>query len=109
MNSVILKETIFQLLTFLNMQLFSYQKGIILSSGMSHWKWVNVIDACDTTRAKLQIFALFLQVLGMERLKLELQSHGLKCGGTLQERASRLFLLKTTPLDKIPKKHLAKK
>ncbi|KAL3750230.1 hypothetical protein ACJRO7_011251 [Eucalyptus globulus] len=40
---------------------------------------------------------------------LELQSRGLKCGGTLQERASRLFLLKTTPLDKIPKKHLAKK
>ncbi|KAI6702603.1 hypothetical protein NL676_011739 [Syzygium grande] len=50
-----------------------------------------------------------MEVLGMERLKLELQSHGLKCGGTLQERASRLFLLKTTPLDKIPKKHLAKK
>ncbi|KAF8032453.1 hypothetical protein BT93_D1386 [Corymbia citriodora subsp. variegata] len=50
-----------------------------------------------------------MEVLGMERLKFELQSRGLKCGGTLQERASRLFLLKTTPLDKIPKKHLAKK
>ncbi|CAH8379397.1 unnamed protein product [Eruca vesicaria subsp. sativa] len=39
-------------------------------------------------------------VLGMERLKIELQSRGLKCGGTLQERAERLFLLKSTPLAK---------
>ncbi|CAL0302172.1 unnamed protein product [Lupinus luteus] len=50
-----------------------------------------------------------LEVLGLERLKSELQSHGLKCGGTLQERAARLFLLKSTPLDKLPKKLLAKK
>ncbi|KAI4328905.1 hypothetical protein L6164_021223 [Bauhinia variegata] len=50
-----------------------------------------------------------LEVLGMERLKSELQSRGLKCGGTLQERAARLFLLKSTPLDKLPKKLLAKK
>jgi hypothetical protein len=49
-----------------------------------------------------------IQVLGMEKLKLELQTRGLKCGGTLQERAARLFLLKTTPLDKLPKKLLAK-
>ncbi|KAJ9539275.1 hypothetical protein OSB04_032008 [Centaurea solstitialis] len=33
-----------------------------------------------------------MEVLGMERLKSELQERGLKCGGTLQERASRLFL-----------------
>ncbi|CAE6142996.1 unnamed protein product [Arabidopsis arenosa] len=50
-----------------------------------------------------------MEVLGMERLKIELQSRGLKCGGTLQERAARLFLLKSTPLDKLPKKLLAKK
>ncbi|KAJ4827855.1 hypothetical protein Tsubulata_013002 [Turnera subulata] len=50
-----------------------------------------------------------LEVLGMERLKTELQSRGLKCGGTLQERAARLFLLKSTPLEKLPKKLLAKK
>ncbi|KAL3815126.1 hypothetical protein ACJIZ3_016394 [Penstemon smallii] len=50
-----------------------------------------------------------LEVLGLERLKLELQARGLKCGGTLQERAARLFLLKTTPLEKLPKKLLAKK
>ncbi|KAI3947217.1 hypothetical protein MKX01_019870 [Papaver californicum] len=50
-----------------------------------------------------------MEVLGMERLKAELQAHGLKCGGALKERASRLFLLKTTPVDKLPKKLLAKK
>ncbi|KAL5563518.1 hypothetical protein UlMin_033265 [Ulmus minor] len=50
-----------------------------------------------------------LEALGMERLKSELQTRGLKCGGTLQERAARLFLLKSTPLDKLPKKLLAKK
>lgn len=50
-----------------------------------------------------------LEVLGMERLKSELQERGLKCGGTLQERAARLLLLKTTPLDKLPKKLFAKK
>ncbi|KAF5208383.1 Replication stress response regulator sde2 [Thalictrum thalictroides] len=50
-----------------------------------------------------------MEVLGMEGLKAELQAHGLKCGGTLQERAARLFLLKTTPLEKLPKKLVAKK
>ncbi|XP_071937360.1 uncharacterized protein [Coffea arabica] len=50
-----------------------------------------------------------LEVLGLERLKSELQARGLKCGGTLQERAARLFLLKTTPVEKLPKKLLAKK
>ncbi|XP_010261574.1 PREDICTED: protein SDE2 homolog [Nelumbo nucifera] len=50
-----------------------------------------------------------MEVLGMERLKTELQTRGLKCGGTLQERAARLFLLKTTPLEMLPKKLLAKK
>ncbi|KAL6615798.1 hypothetical protein ACP70R_038068 [Stipagrostis hirtigluma subsp. patula] len=52
--------------------------------------------------------AVELEALGLEKLKMELQTHGLKCGGTLQERAARLFLLKTTPLDKLPKKLLAK-
>ncbi|KAL6311576.1 hypothetical protein AAG906_025884 [Vitis piasezkii] len=50
-----------------------------------------------------------MEALGLERLKSELQERGLKCGGTLQERAARLFLLKTIPLEKLPKKLLAKK
>ncbi|CAN6483163.1 unnamed protein product [Victoria cruziana] len=49
-----------------------------------------------------------LEILGMEKLKSELQARGLKCGGTLDQRAERLFLLKMMPVDKIPKKHLAK-
>lgn len=53
--------------------------------------------------------AVELEVLGLERLKSELQARGLKCGGTLQERAARLYLLKSTPLEKLPKKLLAKK
>lgn len=49
-----------------------------------------------------------MEVLGLERLKNELQTRGLKCGGSLTERAARLFLLKTTPLEKLHKKHFAK-
>lgn len=57
----------------------------------------------------LSVGGHFWQVLGMERLKAELQSRGLKCGGTLQERATRLFLLKAIPFEKLPKKVLAAK
>jgi len=49
-----------------------------------------------------------MEVLGLERLKSELQIRGLKCGGSLTERGGRLFLLKTTPLEKLHKKHFAK-
>nr|XP_056708795.1 splicing regulator SDE2 [Euleptes europaea] len=35
-----------------------------------------------------------LEALGLEKLKLELMALGLKCGGTLQERAARLFLVR---------------
>lgn len=49
-----------------------------------------------------------LEVLGMDRLKEELQQRGLKCGGSLSERAGRLFLLKETPLSNLDKKHFAK-
>lgn len=32
-----------------------------------------------------------VELLGLEKLKCELTARGLKCGGTLQERAARLF------------------
>lgn len=38
--------------------------------------------------------AAALELLGLETLKQELMSRGLKCGGTLQERAARLFSVK---------------
>lgn len=49
-----------------------------------------------------------LMEVGSERLKEELAAKGLKSGGTLQQRAERLFLTKHTPLDKLDKKHFAK-
>lgn len=77
-------------------------------------KWVHSSHIQKPNQNHYKIFILlcfffWFQVMGMERLKTELQSRGLKCGGTLQERAARLFLLKSTPIDKLPKKLLAKK
>jgi hypothetical protein len=37
-----------------------------------------------------------LKELGLERLKVELQRRGLKCGGTLEQRAERLFSVRLT-------------
>ena len=45
-----------------------------------------------------------LEVLGMNRLKEELYRLGCKCGGSLSERASRLYSLKSLPRDQIPPK-----
>ena len=46
-----------------------------------------------------------LESLGLDVLKAELQRLGLKCGGRLEQRAARLFLLKGTPLAKIAAEH----
>lgn len=46
-----------------------------------------------------------LESLGLDMLKAELQRLGLKCGGRLEQRAARLFLLKGTPLAKIAAEH----
>ena len=50
-----------------------------------------------------------LEKFGLDRLKEELQKRGLKCGGNVQERAARLFLLRDKKVSEIDKKHLAKK
>lgn len=42
-----------------------------------------------------------LESLGADRLKHTLQSMGLKCGGTLRERAQRLLSIKGKQLDEI--------
>lgn len=49
-----------------------------------------------------------LQAVGMARLGVALSSHGLKAGGSLHQRAERLFLLRTTPLAELDHKHFAK-
>jgi splicing factor 3A subunit 3 len=44
-----------------------------------------------------------------DELKSELARLGMKCGGTVLDRAARLFLTKDTPLDQLPAKVFAKK
>lgn len=46
--------------------------------------------------------------LGPEKLKEALAALGLKTGGTVQQRAERLFLTKSTALDELDRKHFAK-
>ena len=46
-----------------------------------------------------------LESLGLDVLKAELQRLGLKCGGQLEQRAARLFLLKSTPVAKLGPEH----
>ncbi len=49
-----------------------------------------------------------LEACGLDALKAALQKRGLKAGGTVKERASRLWLLKTMPLEQLDRKHFAK-
>jgi len=49
-----------------------------------------------------------LEALGLETLKGLLVRHGLKCGGSLKDRAERLLLLKGRSLEEVPKQHRAK-
>ena len=53
--------------------------------------------------------AAALEPLGLEALKLELTRRGLKAGGSLQQRAERLFLYGGKERAEIPKQHLAKR
>ena len=52
--------------------------------------------------------ALELEALGMDRLKEALEAMGLKCGGTLSDRASRLWSVRGKKTEDIPKNLRAK-
>ncbi|KAK9830838.1 hypothetical protein WJX74_009412 [Apatococcus lobatus] len=70
-------------------------------------------QAAEQTQAPavdLQMYASAqeLEQLGLDALKQQLQLHDLKCGGTVEERAARLFLLKDTALADLDKKHFPK-
>ena len=52
--------------------------------------------------------AVELESVGGERLKSVLQSMGLKCGGTLQERAQRLFSTRGKSLEELDPSLFAK-
>ena len=49
-----------------------------------------------------------LSPAGADTLKSALQALGLKCGGTLRQRAERLMLTKTTPLEQLDQKLFVK-
>ncbi|KAG6488072.1 hypothetical protein ZIOFF_056830 [Zingiber officinale] len=49
-----------------------------------------------------------LMEVGPEKLKEALAALGLKTGGTLKQRAERLFLTKNTPLEQLDRKHFAR-
>lgn len=49
-----------------------------------------------------------LESVGLEQLKEELITRGLKCGGTLQQRAQRLFATKGVPLNQLDPSLFAK-
>lgn len=49
-----------------------------------------------------------LEALGLDVLKSALMALGLKCGGTLQQRAERLFSTKGIPLEQLDPSLLAK-
>ena len=49
-----------------------------------------------------------LEAVGAERLKAALQTMGLKCGGTVKERAQRLFSTKGKKLDQLDRTLFAK-
>nr|CAG4649054.1 EOG090X0OE5 [Polyphemus pediculus] len=57
---------------------------------------------------RLDAIATDLEKLGLDHLKCELMRRGLKCGGTLTDRALRLFSIKGLSCDEIPSSMLAK-
>jgi len=52
--------------------------------------------------------AAALEAVGLEVLKAELTRLGMKCGGTLKDRAERLFLTKHTKVEDLPAQVLVK-
>jgi len=75
-------------------------KGV--GNGQSTTKGNAVVDVDDYDTIEE------LMDLGPERLKEALGALGLKTGGTVQQRAERLFLTKGTPLDQLDRKHFPK-
>ena len=49
-----------------------------------------------------------LEELGLDQLKAELMRRSLKCGGSLSERANRLFIIKNLSPNDYPKELMAK-
>lgn len=72
------------------------------SKGASAQKDPSAVNLSDYTSAEA------LEALGLDALKAELVARRLKCGGTIKERAARLFLLRDKTREEIDRKHWAK-
>ncbi|GMH08904.1 hypothetical protein Nepgr_010744 [Nepenthes gracilis] len=70
----------------------------------------NGLAPSDSTVIDLDYYSTLdeLMEVGPEKLKEALAALGLKTGGTVQQRAERLFLLKSTPIEKLDKKNFSK-
>ncbi|NXX93308.1 SDE2 regulator, partial [Centropus bengalensis] len=64
---------------------------------------VNQLQSTEVEPIDLLAFhsAAELEALGLDKLKMQLMSLGLKCGGTLKERAARLFSVRGLSRDQI--------
>ncbi|NXG50985.1 SDE2 regulator, partial [Psilopogon haemacephalus] len=64
---------------------------------------VNQSESTEVEPVDLLAFnsAAEMEALGLDKLKMELMSLGLKCGGTLKERAARLFSVRGLSRDQI--------
>ncbi|NXL91322.1 SDE2 regulator, partial [Alectura lathami] len=70
----------------------------------------NQVQSTDVEPIDLLAFSSTaeLEALGLNKLKMELMALGLKCGGTLQERAARLFSVRGLSRDQIDPSLFAK-
>jgi splicing factor 3A subunit 3 len=74
--------------------------------------WKKILDGNSRSNKELRL-GLYdnvteLEALGMERLKEALEAVGMKCGGTLQARAARLWSIRGLNKEDIPSKLLSK-
>lgn len=78
---------------------------------VSGWKVKPNSDSSTARPLQLGLFnsTTELEALGMDRLKEALEAMGLKCGGTLKDRAERLWSVRGKRAEDIPAKLKAKK
>ena len=79
------------------------------SSSFPGWEGVKPAESHSQVDLSKYNAASELEQLGMERLKGGLLALGLKCGGTLQQRAARLFSVKGKTPEQFDKSIVAKK
>ncbi|KAK1358527.1 Splicing factor 3A subunit 3 [Heracleum sosnowskyi] len=94
-------------------RLFSKVKTELEEQWASGWEndsHENGHDPSQHTAIDLDYYSAVEELIevGPERLKEALAALGLKTGGTIRQRAERLFLTKDTPLGKLDKKHFVK-